>query len=193
MNKSYFSAALMTILLAAAMGPSCNGDDGPDPAEVCPSICQKEADCDLLGTTTYDACVAECLGFADNMLDDYLEALAACTEEKTCAELTAGVTAQGICYEENEALCTTNTDDWVEAACLTSLSCDGIDDPTPQQLQECMDRMHGDGNILICFEPSVIANLTTCVESATECNPSPIPHCALEVVGLELGNSGHNP
>jgi hypothetical protein len=137
--------------------------------------------------------VAECLSFAGNMLDGYLAAYAVCTAQKTCAELEAGITAQGVCYEENVDLCTTNTDEWVEQACLTSLACDGIDDPSAAELNDCMDRMHGDGNVLICFEPDVIATLTACVTNATECNPSPVPHCALEIVGLELGNSGHNP
>ncbi len=185
---------VLTLLLLVPLIAACdNESDGPDPAEVCPAICQKEADCELLGNQTYDNCVAECLSFANNMLDSYLAAYAACTEEKSCADLEAGVTAQGLCYEENVDLCTTSTDNWVEQACLTSLACDGNDDPTTAELDECKERMHGDGNVLICFEPSVIATLTTCVENATECNPSPIPHCALEIVGLELGNSGHNP
>ncbi len=168
------------------------GDDGsgPDPTEVCPTLCQKDDDCELLGNSTYDECVTECLGFADSMLDTYLAALAECTSEKTCAELTTGVTSQGLCYEENVDLCTTNTDDYVEAACLLELSCDGIDEPTTAQLDECMDRMHADGNILICFEPSKIAELTTCVENATECNPNPVNKCVLDITGLELGQGG---
>ena len=182
----------VTLLLLPTAACDDSGD-GPDPTEVCPAICQKEADCDLLGNQTYDDCVAECLSFADNMLDGYLTAYADCTEAKACADLEAGVTAQGLCYEENVSLCTTNTDDWVEQACRTDLACDGNDDPTPTELQACMDRMHGDGNVLICFEPAVIASLTACVAIATECNPSPIPHCAQEIVGLELGNSGHHP
>jgi hypothetical protein len=184
---------LMMFLLLALVAVACGDDSGPDPVVVCPDLCQKEADCDLLGNQTYDACVAECLSFAGNMLDGYLAAYVACTEEKTCAELEAGITAQGLCYEENVDLCTTNTDDWVEQACLTSLACDGNDDPSAAELNDCMDRMHGDGNVLICFEPDIIATLTACVANATECNPSPIPHCALEIVGLELGNSGQNP
>lgn len=172
---------------------ACGDDDGgPDPVQVCPDICQKEADCDLLGNATYEDCVAECLGFAENMLDAYLEALVACNEEKTCAELEAGVTAQGLCYEENVDLCTTNTDGYLEAACRLELSCDGVEDPTTQQLDNCMDRMHGDGNILICFEPAVIADLQACVEAATECNPNPVNKCVLDIVGLELGQSGQN-
>ncbi len=182
---------LMTILITAPVGVGCSEPgDGPDPMEVCPVMCQKETDCDLLGNQTYDDCVAECLSFANNMLDSYLEAYARCTEEKSCEELEAGVTAQGLCYEENVDLCTTNTDAWVEQACLTSLACDGIDEPTDEQLGDCMDLMHGDGNVLICFEPDVIATLTSCVANAVECTPSPIPHCAQEIVGLELGNSG---
>jgi len=186
--------SLMMVLMMTPFAIACDsGGSGPDPVEVCPAICQKEDDCDLLGNQTYDDCVAECLSFADNMLDRYLEAYATCTEEKTCADLEAGVTAQGLCYEENLDLCTTNTDQWVEEACRTDLACQGIDDPTPEELDECMDRMHGDGNVLICFEPSVIASLTSCVVNATECTPSPIPHCAMEIVGLELGNSGRTP
>jgi hypothetical protein len=53
-----------------------------------------------------------------------------------------------------------------------------------------MDRMHGDGNVLICFEPSKIAQLVSCVESATECNPNPVNKCVLDVTGLELGQGG---
>ncbi len=186
--------SLMMILMGAQLGAGCSDTgEGPDPIEVCPDMCQKEVDCDLLGNQTYDDCVAECLSFASNMLDSYLEAYAICSEAKTCEELEAGVTAQGLCYEENLDLCTTNTDAWVEQACLTSLACDGVDDPTTEELDECMELMHGDGNVLICFEPDVIATLTACVANAVECNPSPIPHCAMEIVGLELGNSGRTP
>lgn len=186
---------LVGALLLPFVAVACGGDDGdgPDPVEVCPSLCQKQEDCSLLGTATYEECVAECLGFAGNMLDPYLEALTTCTEAKTCAELTAGVTAQGICYEENVALCTTDTTDYVEAACRKELECDGISDPTPAELEACTERMHADGNILICFEPAKVAELQACVENATSCNPSPISECAEEVVGLDLGGGGHNP
>jgi len=186
---------LATLFILLTCNPACNGGggdvDAPDPAEVCPTVCQKEDDCDVLGTATYEECLAECLDFGDNMLDGYLEALAICTEEKTCAELTGGVTSQGACYQENVDLCTTNTDDYVEAACLVELACDGNDDPTTQELDTCMERMHGDGNILICFEPAVIAELKTCVESANGCHPNPIPTCVQDIVGLELGSSGN--
>ncbi len=110
-----FATYLLMLLMTPLVG-ACDNGSGPDPTEVCPAICQKEADCDLLGNQTYDDCVAECLSFANNMLDSYLEAYAECTEAKTCAELEQGVVAQGLCYEENVDLCTTNTDDWVEQA-----------------------------------------------------------------------------
>ena len=123
-------------------------------------------------------------------------------EEETGKQASLSLTTNGtmlterviqFVHDENVDLCTTNTDNWVEQACRTSLACDGVDDPTTAELSDCMDTMHGDGNVLICFEPSIIATLTACVENAIECNPSPIPHCAMEIVGLELGNSGHNP
>lgn len=181
-------ASFLPVLLLPLLLFACDGDtDGPDPHEVCPTICQKTADCDELGNSTDEECVTECLGFADNMLDPYLEALPSGTEEKTCAELDLGVTAQGLCSEENVSLCTTNTDGHVEAACRLELSCDGIDDPTQQQLESCMTRMHGDGNILICFEPAKIAELEACVEAADRGNPNPVRACVDEVIGLELG------
>lgn len=182
---------LLSALIVALLLSGC-GDDGggPDPAEVCPDLCQKQEDCDLLGNATYQECVDECLGFAEYMLNDYLDALNECTSEKTCAELTVGVTSQGLCYQENVDLCTTDTSGYVEAACLLELSCDGIDDPTTQQLEDCTDRMHGDGNILICFEPSKINELESCVQDATECTPNPVNKCVLDVTGLVLGQGG---
>ncbi|MDY0000872.1 MAG: hypothetical protein RBU30_06225 [Polyangia bacterium] len=182
------------MLLFFGMSAACGDDDGgPDPQEVCPSLCQKQDECALLGQVTYEQCVTECLGFAGNMLDDYLFALVTCTETKDCSELTVGVTAQGVCYTENVELCTTNTDDYVEAACTKELECDGITDPTTQQMDECISRMHADGNILICFEQHKVDELEACVEGATSCNPNPLKDCALSVVGLELGLGGQNP
>lgn len=189
MTRVLGTTTLATVVfLASACGGG--GSDGPDPAEVCNTICEKEDTCDLLGNATLQDCLVECEDYAGYMLDDYLAAMADCFTEKTCQELSVTQTPQDACYEENVDLCTTDTSDYVEAACLKSFECDGITDPTPQQVDECENRMHADGNILICFEPSKIAELVACIENATFCNPNPVRTCVKDVVGLELGTSG---
>ena len=189
--RKTLSLGLLLILSYSLSACGDDSSDGPDPAEVCPTICQKESDCDLLGNTSYEDCVAECLGYAENMLDPYLEAITTCTQEKSCVELEEGVTAQGLCYEENVDLCTTDTEAYVEAACLKRFECDGVDDPTTEQMSTCQDQMHADGNILICFQKSAVDALIACIESAQSCNPNPVNTCAKDVVGLELGNSNN--
>lgn len=193
-SRRRYQVASMALAYMIAGGMACgNEGGGPDPAVVCPTLCEKQDECDLLGQVTYEQCVTECLGFAGNMLDGYLSALTECTEEKACADLTVGVTAQGVCYTENVALCTTDTSGYVEAACYKELECDGIPDPTTQQMDECILRMHADGNILICFEQRKVDELEACVKAAVSCNPNPIKDCALSVVGLTLGQGGSNP
>ena len=82
---------LVPIFAVSISFPGCGDEDsGPDPVEVCPDLCQKQEECELLGNATYDECVTECLGFAESMLDTYLQALVDCSSEKTCAELTVG-------------------------------------------------------------------------------------------------------
>lgn len=191
MRKTLFLGFLL-IILSSLGGCGEDSSKGPDPTEVCPTICEKEADCDLLGNTTYEDCVAECLGYAENMLVPYLEAITTCTQEKSCEELEEGVTAQGLCYEENVALCTTDTEAYVEAACLKNFECEGIDDPSTEQMSACLDQMHADGNILICFQKSAVDDLIDCIESAQNCNPNPVNTCAKDVVGLDLGNANNH-
>jgi hypothetical protein len=181
-----------SVLASLVFGASCgdDGSSGVNPTDVCTTICEKEQSCDALGGATLEECVADCEEHAAYMLEDYLAATGPCMEEKTCEELLAGETSRDACYEENLDLCTTDTSGYVEAACLKLLECDGIDEPTEAELQECTDRMHADGNVLICFKPAKIGELRDCVENATFCNPNPVNTCAREVVGLDLGGSG---
>jgi hypothetical protein len=180
----------MTLFVAFLTVCGDSGSDGPDPAVVCDTICQKQDTCDLLGNNTLEDCRTECRDYAGYMLDSYLAATADCFTEKTCEELAITATPQDACYEDNVDLCTTDTSEYVEAACLKDFECDGITDPTPSQMDDCTRRMHADGNILICFEPFKINELQACVENATFCNPNPIRTCVKDVVGVELGTGG---
>ena len=187
-----FTVTTTLSVLALAMFPACgdSSSDKPDPGEVCDTVCQKEESCNLLGTATVQDCLAECEEYAGYMLDSYLSALGDCFGEKSCDELAVTATPQDACYEDHVDLCTTDTESYVEAACVKDFECDGITDPTAAQMANCMERMHADGNILICFEPAKIAELQSCVENAESCTPNPIRECTLEVVGLELGTGG---
>jgi len=183
---------LISIILASSVFMiSCDdSSSSPDYTSICDDMCNKEAECDLLGDATLEECVIECNDFATNMLDPFVEAVGTCTVEKTCEELAAGDEIRDVCYDENVEICDTNIDAYVEAACLKILECNGNEDPTSQELEECAGQMHGDGNIFICFKQSVIDSVTECVTNATECNPDPVNVCVEDILGIDMGNSG---
>ena len=84
----------------------------------------------------------------------------------------------------------TDTDAYNEAACRLTLECDGNPEPSQTELTDCMERMHADGNFFICMEQGVIDELEECVVEADDCHPNPVNGCVLDIVGIELGNSG---
>ncbi|MBU1238141.1 hypothetical protein KKF84_11040, partial [Myxococcota bacterium] len=133
-----------------------------------------------------------CQEQAVNQLDGFFEAFVACKEEQTCQELSEGGENSTICYDENTEECTTDTTDYLETACTVRLDCDGIADPTEQEMSDCMSNMIADGNILICFTPSKLAEATLCIETADSCTPDPVKECVESVLGLTLGNNPAN-
>lgn len=178
-------------LVLAACGDGA--DDGLDYAELCATSCEVDKTCDLLDGLTAEQCVTACRETAENQLDGFFEAFVLCKEEKSCEDLSEGGENSTICYDENIAECTTDTADYLEAACAKKLECDGIDEPTPAQMDACKATLHGDGNILRCFTPDKLAETVACIEKATSCSPDPVRDCVDEILGLVLGNENTNP
>lgn len=167
-----------------------NSSSNPDYESICSDICTKESECSVLDGTI-EECEAECLDFSKNMLDDFIEAIGECTMEKTCEELDSGDEFSDICYQESVESCTTDVESYVETACLKILECNGNDDPTAQELEQCEGQLHGDGNIFICFTQETINSVEDCITNSTSCNPNPVNICVEDILGIDMGNSGN--
>ena len=184
---------MKTVILTAGslmFGACDNGSSVPDYASACEAACENELECELLGDTTLEECASSCENEGTQMCDDFFSAYTECRATSSCTMLDDWGENVPPCYEQNVDLCTSDTTEYVEVACRAQLECDGVDDPTSAQLEECLETMRGDGNIIICFQQSMIDQTIRCIEAAESCTPDPVNDCALEVLGLVLGNSG---
>ncbi len=190
MKTSIMLMLISSLFLFAACDD--DSDSGPDYEDLCATSCAIDDTCNLLDTLTVAECEAACQEQAVNQLDGFFEAFVACKEDHTCQELSEGGENSTICYDENVEECTTDTTDYLETACTVRLDCDGISEPTTEEMEDCMDTMLADGNVLRCFTPSTLAEATACIADSDSCTPDPVKICVEDVLGLTLGNSSSN-
>jgi hypothetical protein len=185
---------LMFALIICVAGLSACDDEksGPDYNTLCTTSCGVDETCNLLDSLTLEQCIVECEEEAVNQLDGFFEAFVQCKEEKTCQELSEGGKNSTICYDENVDECVTDTENYLHAACSKKLECEGIEEPTIEEMNECKETMHGDGNVLRCFTESKLQEAEICIEEADTCTPDPIKECVETILSLTLGNNPSN-
>lgn len=165
---------------------ACGSDSssGTNPGDACDAICAKTVECAL--GPTLEECRANCLLTAPNMLEDYIENELECMKTASCEQLAAD---ENLCTDAAKVYCTTDTAVYNRTACLKILECDGVENPTESQIEQCIQRQHGDGDLIGCFEPRKVDATVSCIEDAPSCTPSPVSTCVYDNLGLELGSS----
>ena len=189
MKNAILIASFLGMIFAAC---GSDGEDSLDYNGLCTTSCEVDEACDLLDNLSIDQCISACEATAMNHLAGFFEAFVACKAEKSCQELSEGGENSNVCYDDNIAECTTDTSDYLDAACTTKLECDGVDGPTTAQMDKCKETMHGDGNILRCFEDSKLADAESCIENASSCSPDPVKDCVESILGITLGKDNND-
>ncbi len=189
--KSFSSSFLKIFVLLSSLSfatSSCGSDSssGVDPKDWCDTVCEKTIECAL--GPTLEECRQECLLMAENLREDYLENYQECMETATCDQLQAD---NELCVAASKVYCTTDTAEYNRTACLKILECDGVENPTETQIEQCIQRQHGDGDLVGCFESRQVDDVISCIEQAQTCSPSPVATCVYDILGLELGTSSH--
>lgn len=125
----------------------------------------------------------------ENMRDDSILNYLNCMKNATCNQLQND---DQLCIDTAKVYCSTDTSVYNRTACLKILECDGIENPTETQIEQCIQRQHGEGDMIGCFEPQKVAETVSCIENAQTCSPSPVQTCVYDILGMELGTSSHH-
>ena len=151
--------ALAVALFLVGCGDSSNGNGNgtPDLTEECTDICEVWVSCGL--EDSMPQCMDWCQAYYEIRLPAVVDAMRGCAQTTACGTVDQ-------CYDESEQYCTNDPTDVFELACNRDLvECDGIPNPTTQELAACVADLEQGYEYETCMIDSYLDVLADCLET----------------------------
>ncbi|MGM0597541.1 MAG: hypothetical protein ACQES9_10925 [Myxococcota bacterium] len=182
MLNKFFLLLISSILLITIV--SCDDDSESETlADKCDNICQKEDECDENSTQEdLQSCIDDCNSFGENMLSSFLNEMNSCAKSTTCADYENN---EDYCFEQSQSACTTDITSMKEGMCTKQLVCSGIEEPTTEEIDQCVANMDSsDSELFECFTEAAISDYISCLDT---CECENFEACNLGCMETELG------